>query len=419
MDASFHRANRQKLLDMLPDGAIAVLFAGKAPRMSADSYYPFFASRNYLYLAGVDFEGFILVLRKYGQAERESLYILPREPMRERWTGSRYSAEDASRLSGVGDIRYVGAFADDLQKEARSGEARELWLELYKHSPDEPDDCAHLLAAGARRQFPWLGVGNLQFYLRGLRTIKAPCEIAAMRRAMAVTRQGILAMMRASRPGMYEYEYKAEYDYALMKNGVLSPGFPPIISAGRNNFCIHYYSYAGQAMDGDMILNDVGARWDNEVNDVSRGWPCNGSFTKEQAALYTAALNTSNRLFAAIRPGMPMADVDETVRRSCFAELKQLGLLQSYDDIGRYVWHGGAHHIGYDVHDTVDSGIQSQAMRPGMVFCVDVGIYCEEWGIGFRLEDNCLVTEQGCENLSAGIPRSIAEIESAIGGADL
>lgn len=133
-----------------------------------------------------------------------------------------------------------------------------------------------------------------------------------MRRAMTVTREGILRMMRASHPGMYEYEYKAEFDYALTSAGVLEPAFHSIISAGENNFCIHYDSYMGQAKDGDMILNDVGAQWDGECNDVSRGWPCNGKYSKEQRMLYACALNTSNYMFSIIKPGMLMDDVDKT-----------------------------------------------------------------------------------------------------------
>lgn len=95
-----------------------------------------------------------------------------------------------------------------------------------------------------------------------------------------------------------------------------------------------------------------------------------------------------------------------------FEQLKAIGLCDRYEDVGRYIWHGGAHHVGWDTHDLVDVDI----VEPGMVFCVDIGIYCEEWGIGFRLEDNCLVTEDSCENLTASIPRTIEEIESVMGG---
>ncbi len=229
--------------------------------------------------------------------------------------------------------------------------------------------------------------------------------------AETITRDGILAMMRASRPGMYEYQYKAEFDHALGQYGPQGPGFPSIISAGKNNFCIHYYAYSGQAQDGDMVLNDVGAPWDNVMTDVSRGWPCNGRFTERQKLLFDCALETSNHMFSIVKPGMKMADVD-AINRSYNAQLLvDAGVLQNTADIGQLMWHGGAHHVGYDVHDVVAT---PEALAPGMVFCVDVGIYHEAWGIGFRLEDNCLVTEDGCENLSRDIPRTTEDIESVM-----
>lgn len=220
-------------------------------------------------------------------------------------------------------------------------------------------------------------------------------------------------MMRASKPGMYEYQYKAEFDYALAQRGVLAPGFPSIISAGNNNFCIHYYDYRGQSKDGDMILNDVGAVWDYEINDVSRGWPCNGKFSERQKLLYQCAYNTSEYMFRTLKPGIPMKEVDNMVRKYNFEQLKQAGVCSNYEDIGTYMWHGGAHHVGFDVHDVVDA--KERLTAPNMVFCVDVGIYHEEWGIGFRLEDNCLITENGCENLSHAIPRTIEQIEGIMG----
>ena len=218
-------------------------------------------------------------------------------------------------------------------------------------------------------------------------------------------------MMKASKPGMYEYQLKAEFDYALAQHGVLESAFPSIVSAGKNNFCIHYYGYRGLVQDGDMVLNDVGAKYDGLVNDVSRGWPCNGRFSEKQRLLYTCAYNTSMHMFDIIKPGMPMADVDRLAREYNYEQLHAIGLCKSYDDIGTYMWHGGAHHIGWDTHDIVD---MTREVSPGMVFCVDVGIYCEDWGIGFRVEDNCLVTETGCENLTACVPKSIAEIEAVM-----
>ena len=138
---------------------------------------------------------------------------------------------------------------------------------------------------------------------------------------------------------------------------------------------------------------------------------CPGKYTDRQRLLYECALNTSNHMFRIIKPGMPMGEVDGEIRRYNAALLKDAGVLDDVKDVGRYMWHGGAHHVGFDVHDVVET---PEVIGPGMVFCVDVGIYHEEWGIGFRLEDNCLVTETGCENLSAATPRAIEEIEDTM-----
>ena len=160
-----------------------------------------------------------------------------------------------------------------------------------------------------------------------------------------------------------------------------------------------------------MVLNDVGAWHDHLMNDVSRGWPCNGKFNERQRLLYECAFATSNHMFSIIKPGMLMKDVDGEARRYNALMLKEAGVLKDIDKIGTYMWHGGAHHVGFDVHDMVET---PEIIAPNMVFCVDIGIYHEEWGIGFRLEDNCLVTETGCENLSAITPRTIEEIEDTM-----
>lgn len=149
------------------------------------------------------------------------------------------------------------------------------------------------------------------------------------------------------------------------------------------------------------------------ITDVSRAWPCNGKFSERQRILCECVLATSNYMFSIIRPGMRMADVDATIRRYNAERLVEAGVLKSTDEIGKVMWHGGAHHIGYNVHDMVK---RPEILAPNMVFCVDIGVYNEEWGIGFRLEDNCLITEDGCENPSAAIPRTIEEIEATMRG---
>lgn len=413
MDRSFFMLNRSQMAQALGNGSLALLFAGEAPRQSADQYYSYYANRSFVYMTGLEkaSAGFVLAMEKQNGRVVETLFILPPDAHAERWNGRRVKPDDAREISGIENIAYLETFPAFLHNVLSSGRVSDVWLDLYRLKADEPDGPAHTEAAHIQKIYPNLKINDLCPVIRKIRTIKKPCEIEAMRKAAQITRAGILAMMKASRPGMYEYEYKAEFDRELTKAGVLEPGFPSIIASGENNFCIHYYDYTGQAKDGDMILNDVGARWDGVMNDVSRGWPCNGVFSEKQRILYECAYKTSEYMFSMIKPGMPMAEVDKTIHSYCAQLLVDAGVLDKVENERKYMWHGGAHHVGWDVHDVVDA---NGLIEPGMVFCVDVGIYVEEWGIGFRLEDNCHVTNDGCECLTRCIPRSIEEIEAVM-----
>lgn len=411
MNMEFHKGNRETMYKSLKPGSVAVVYSGHVPRRTGDEEYPAFVKRNFLYLTGIEQQDTILMAAKLGDETKETLFVLPSDLRAERWNGKRLTLKEASEISGIEDIKYIGQFKECFDKIISSYKYENVYLDFDKYKSDEPDNEAYKLAAYIKSTYPYICLKNLNPQLRKQRTIKQPCEIEALRMAEKITREGIIAMMQKCKPGMFEYQLKAEFEYALAQHGVI-PGFPPIVSSGNNNFCIHYYSYRGQIQDGDFILNDVGASWNNMINDVSRGWPVNGKFSEKQALLYNCAYETSNYMFRTLKPGIPMADVDLMVRKYNFERLKSIGLCDNYDEVGKYIWHGGAHHVGLDVHDEVD---MTMPLTPGMVFCVDVGIYVEEWGIGFRLEDNCLITETGCENLSAIIPRSIEEIEAVMG----
>lgn len=393
-------------------GELAVFLSGELLRKSADDDYGFWANRNFVYLTGIEQRDSILFLCKEEEGYTEKLFILPPDAFEERWNGARIKPDRAAEVSGINDIRYLEEWQSCLADTIRKNKIRSVCLDLDHKEGRRNWNGADWMKQYIETGYPEMKIRNSLPILKKMRLIKKPCEIEALERAEQITKAGIVAMMEHSRPGMYEYQYKAEYDYALAQHGVLEPGFSSIISAGKNNFCIHYDSYRGKVADGDMVLNDVGVRWDHLVTDVSRGWPCNGKYSERQKLLYECAYRTSQHMFEILKPGIPMPDVDKMIREYNYGQLKEAGVCSSYDEIGTYMWHGGAHHIGFDVHDMVSA--REAVTEAGMVFCVDIGIYHEEWGIGFRLEDNCLVTETGCENLSAATPRTIAEIEDTM-----
>ena len=412
MEPQFYKGNRDAFMEKLEPGSLALFFSGSPVRKTADEDYGYFANRNFVYLTGMEQKDTVLMMEKDASGYRETLFILPPNLIEERWTGSRMKPEEIEAVSMISSFAYKVTFEEELKKVLTSGRIQKVYLDIDRMEGQVVVSAADSMEAFLKQEYPSMPIENSLPIMKMLRLIKKPCEIRAMEKAQEITKAGILAMMTHSKPGMYEYQYKAEYDYALAQHGVLEAGFPSIISAGKNNFCIHYYGYRGQAMGGDIVLNDVGVRWDNELTDVSRGWPCNGKYSSRQKLLFECQYNTSEHMFSMLKPGIPMKEVDAEIRRYCFEQLKEAGVCKSFDDIGTYMWHGGAHHVGFDTHDVVSA--RDAIIQPGMVFCVDIGIYHEEWGIGFRLEDNCLITEDGCRNLSKDIPRTVEDIEAVM-----
>ncbi len=409
MKTSFYVENRRTFGNHMESGELAVFLSGEVLRKSADDDYPFYANRNFVYLTGIEQRDSVLMLYKEGERLVEKLFILAPDAFEERWNEARIKPDVAAEKSGMKDIAYFDEWQPYLAEMVRKNRIRTIYLDIDHKEGRRNFNGADWMQKYIETGYPWMKLKNALPILKKMRLIKKPCEIEALEQAERITKAGIVAMMEHSRPEMYEYQYKAEYDYALAQYGVLEPGFSSIISAGKNNFCIHYDSYRGQAKDGDLVLNDVGVRWDYLVTDVSRAWPCNGKYTERQKLLYECAYQTSQYMFGVLKPGLPMMDVDQMIKEYNFRQLREAGVCKAFDEIGTYMWHGGAHHIGFDVHDMVSA--RDAMTAAGMVFCVDVGIYHEEWGIGFRLEDNCLITEDGCRNLSEDIPRTVEEIE--------
>ena len=261
MKKEFHQENRASLCQSLAPGSLLLLFSGHAPRKTGDEDYPYFADRSFVYYTGIEQQDSILAILVDKESVQEMLFMLPPDAHAERWNGKRLSPQEAQDVSGISDFRYLTDFSAFLDKQLVSGAVSTVCLDFdRKKEGEQPVRQAFILANKLRENYPYVTLSNIHNQIKAQRTIKKPCEIDAMRYAETITCEGIQAMMRASRDGMYEYQYKAEFDYALAQRGVLSPGFPSIVSAGKNNFCIHYYSYKGQAHDGDMVLNDISVR---------------------------------------------------------------------------------------------------------------------------------------------------------------
>jgi Xaa-Pro aminopeptidase len=225
---------------------------------------------------------------------------------------------------------------------------------------------------------------------------------------MQITAAGIRRLMRVARPGMMEYQLEAEFDSELAAHGQRQTAFPSIIAGGERIFYLHYANPMSALGDGELVLSDVGAVYDDYCTDISRVFPVSGRFSERQAQIYRIAYTANRAVMAEVRPGVFFPQLNRTCREVASEGLKALGLLNDLAEVGRYVWHGAVHHVGLNTHDV---GGYEEPMAENMVFTVDAGIYVREWGIGLRIEDNVLVTAGGCENLSAAIPATMEEIE--------
>lgn len=238
MNKEFHKGNRERLYRMMKPHSLIVLFSGKEKTKTNDEYYPFYANRSFVYLTGLESKEFVLVAKKEDEAVTEMVFVLPSDPLAERWTGRRLTKEEVAEKSGIEQIYPNTMFESMFHRMALSGNYENLYLDLYKAAADGDETPAFAFAREAAKTYAYLNVKNANELISVLRTIKQPCEIEAMRKAEEITKAGITAMMKASKPGMYEYQYKAEFDHALGQFGPQGPAFPSIISAGQNNFCI-------------------------------------------------------------------------------------------------------------------------------------------------------------------------------------
>jgi Xaa-Pro aminopeptidase len=411
MDKSFYVKNRQKIAANMTDGNVMLFFSGEYVRKTADENYPFFTNRNFLYLTGVKQEQSALLLQNNQGAGSESLFVLKPDFTREIRTGRRFTDEELNEISGIERIEDINNLNNTLDALLSSQHVQTLWLCFDALAPERSFDIEREFSNHIRKRHPQIIIKNSYPLVCAMRKIKTQGEFDAIRRGMQITNAGIRRMMRIARPGMMEYDLEAEFNYELAAHGQRHTAFPSIIASGEHIFYLHYSLPMGIVGDGELILTDVGSSYDEYCTDISRVFPANGHFSEQQAQIYQIAYSANRAIMDQVRPGVPFSMTNRICREVSFEGLKAIGLLDDFADINKYVWHNTTHHVGLDTHDV---GGYEEPMAENMVFTVDAGIYVREWGIGLRIEDDVLVTADGCENLSASIPATIEEIEKVM-----
>ena len=353
-------------------------------------------TNTFFYLTELETQDAWLLIVAGGEAATTVLFLPPRTPSQERWTGLRLGPDStAARLCGIGRVLPTDSL--DRMLAALFRASGPIYAPLDVTTRDEPR-LKELVFSGR-------DVRNLRPLVDSMRLVKDGDEIARMRKAIDISAAGHVAAMQAARPGVWEYELEAVLEAAFRRNGADRLGYPSIVGSGPNSTTLHYDVNRRQTRDGDLVVVDAGAEWGQYTADVTRTFPVNGKFTPRQKAIYDLVLTTQQTAFDSTRPGATVAQLNRIAREYLRAHSGTLCGAQSCDG---YFIHGLGHWLGMDVHDVGDYGTP---LKPGMVLTLEPGIYLPAESLGVRIEDDVLVTATGAEWLSAKAPKTTVEIE--------
>ena len=432
--AAEYARRRRQLMRMAGEDAILVLPAAPVRVRSHDTHYPYRQDSDFWYLCGFPEPDAVLVLvpgRKHGEA---LLFCRERDPEREAWDGPRFGQDGAVESFGMDDA-YPIEDLDEILPGLLEGRSR-----VYYHFGRDAEFDLKLIGwvnrvraqvrHGAQPPHEFLELGHL---LHEQRLFKSRDEIRLMEKAAAISVRAHQAAMRAARPGIHEYELQAEVE-RVFRAADACPAYASIVGAGGNGCVLHYVANTGKARDGDLVLIDAGAEYRNYAADITRTFPVNGRYTREQRALHDLVGAAQAAALACARPGVAFAALHETVVEVLGEGLLRLGLLKGSlekciagEHYRQFYRHKSGHWLGLDVHDVGDYRIdgQSRLLEPGMVLTIEPGLYvgaddtsvAAKWrGIGIRTEADVLITADGHRVLTEGLARSADEIEALMAG---
>ena len=429
MGSELHQERRARLAKLLGPGTALILASPPERTRNGDVTFKFRQDSDILYLTGFEEPGTMVVLRPDHPQTPFVMFVRPRNPADEIWTGRRAGVEGAVRAFGA-DIAYPIDEAEARLPELISGV-----VEVHYHFGREADLDERVLRLMARlrsaerrgRRAP-VRLCDARTSVHEMRLFKSPDELDVQRRAADITALAHIAAMESARPGVHEYEIEGLIDYTFRKHGATGPGYPSIVGGGANATILHYVENSAKLQGGQLLLVDAGGEVEGFTADVTRTFPVGGRFTEPQRRLYEAVLDTQIAAIEAVKPGATLEAIHEQVVASLTRRLVELGILHgdpaALVEAGAfkpYYMHRTSHWLGMDVHDVGFYSIEgaARALEPGMVLTIEPGLYVAEdaaapeefRGIGVRIEDDIVVTPTGYDNLTAKTPKSVADIE--------
>ncbi len=450
------KVRRSHTMERLGPDTIAIFWSAPARVYSNDVKYEYRQDSNLLYLTGIDQEETILVLMPGNETRKEILFVREADARREHWNGHSLTPAEASAASGIETVMTLTQFqpfiAAMLSKRATSGSPTE-YARFFQALSDGRAKVALLLepvtdlstppspttefAAKLRERFFGFSVQDSSPILAELRQSKTAYEQGVLRKSVEISSEAHRAGMRAARAGKYEYEVEAAIEEVYLRNGAMSWGYPSIVGSGPNATILHYEKSTRKMEPGDLLLVDAAANYQGLTGDITRTYPIDGKFSREQRDLYDIVYAAQQAGEQAAKIGGQARDIQSACDEVLRAGLVRLGLVNDPNGMQFKIWatHGVTHWIGIDVHDV---GVPRRALDAGMAFTIEPGIYIREAALdnlpktpenaafiekvrplvakyknlGVRIEVSYLLTKDGLERLSKSVPRTVDEIET-------
>lgn len=435
LPASFHQERRALVREKMPANSVAVFFANPVRNRANDVDYLYHQDPNFYYLTGYTEPHAVLLIFKEPQrgpkkSFDEIIFVQARNAMAEMWNGRRLGVKgvkdklsfdqvfqnEAFKTYNIDFSKFdqvlFDEFFDDVRDTDEAGDLYDL-ISIFKEKVNYPSEGSLKIESAAKN----LNTFTLDQIMNDLRGIKTREEIDLLRRAVDISCIAQAEVMKAMRPGMSEREVQGIHEFIFKKYEAEYEGYPSIVGAGHNGCILHYMENSKPQISGEeMILMDLGAEYHGYTADVTRTIPIDGEFSKEEKAIYDLVYKAQDAAIKACRPGVSLReDLNLIARRTINEGLEELGILETAEEFHLYFPHGLGHHIGLDVHD---KGNYDQ-LELNMAITIEPGIYIPQrakcakkwWGIAVRIEDDLLVTEEGCELLSDKAPRRSEEIE--------
>ncbi len=404
---------RQLFCEKMKEKSCAIFFSGRVFQKSGDQDFPFEVNKNFYYLTGINQAHVILLLVKTEEM-KEYLFIEENDLEQAKWVGMKLTKEEAHIISGISSIEYLPIFDKKIYSlfnpsRKNCEEIENLYLDLERREDLDYLNLGVAFSQKFKKDYPEVHIENAYPKVIRLRMNKSSNEVKKIQESIDVTKVALENVMKNLKPNLYEYQVETFFDSQIKYHGQKDTSFTTICATGKNATILHYVKNNTKTKDGDLILFDLGCRTDFYISDISRTYPVNGHFTERQKQIYEIVLDCNKKCIAFLKPGLTWDEYNQYANSILIAGLKRLGLIQKDEEFRKYYWHSIGHSIGLDTHDP---DLRKIHFFPGMVMTVEPGLYIEEEGIGIRIEDNVLITEDGAINLSHDIIKEIDDIEN-------